>query len=290
MYYEPQLSNLPLLQRGKVRDIYAIGNDYLLIVASDRISAFDVVLPTPIPQKGQILTTLSNFWFEFTAPWIPNHLTSRPLEEVLSPNSQLTGRAVIVRKLKPLPIEAIVRGYLVGSGWQDYQRTGHLSGIKLPQGLSLAAKLPTPIYTPSSKAKPGQHDENIDFSTTVTLLGETLAEQVRATSLEIYTRACDYAAQRGIIIADTKFEFGLDEAGHLILMDEVLTPDSSRFWPLAHYQEGISPPSFDKQFVRDYLETIAWNKQPPAPPLPPEIVAKTAAKYRSAQQQLMSPT
>lgn len=286
--FETQLSTLPLLHRGKVRDIYAIDNDHLLIIATDRISAFDVVLPTPIPHKGKILTNLSNFWFEFSRHLIPNHLSTLPLSAILSPSEALllVGRAVIVQTLTPLLIEAIVRGYLAGSGWKDYQRTGAISGIALPAGLRLADQLPTPIYTPSSKAGKGEHDENIDFAQTVTLLGRELATQVQQVSLELYIRARNYAATRGIIIADTKFEFGIDQAGRLILIDEVLTPDSSRFWPIDQYQVGISPPSFDKQFVRDYLETLDWNKQPPGPVLPVEIVEKTAAKYREAQVRL----
>lgn len=286
--FETQLSTLPLLHRGKVRDIYAIDNDHLLIIATDRISAFDVVLPTPIPHKGKILTNLSNFWFEFSRHLIPNHLSTLPLSAILSPSEALllVGRAVIVQTLTPLLIEAIVRGYLAGSGWKDYQRTGAISGIALPAGLRLADQLPTPIYTPSSKAGKGEHDENIDFAQTVTLLGRELATQVQQVSLELYIRARNYAATRGIIIADTKFEFGINQAGRLILIDEVLTPDSSRFWPIDQYQVGISPPSFDKQFVRDYLETLDWNKQPPGPVLPVEIVEKTAAKYREAQVRL----
>jgi phosphoribosylaminoimidazole-succinocarboxamide synthase len=290
MLLQSQLTSLPLLHRGKVRDIYAIDNDYLLIVATDRISAFDVVLPTPIPDKGLILTTLSNFWFNFTRTLIPNHLTKMKLEEVLPQEEaqSVIGRAVIVQKLQPLPIEAIVRGYLAGTGFKDYQHSGSVCGISLPPGLQLADKLPTPIYTPSSKASGGQHDENIDFAQTVTLIGKRLAEQVREVSLAIYTQARDYAAARGIIIADTKFEFGTDAQGQLILIDEVLTPDSSRFWPVDQYQVGRSPPSFDKQFVRDYLETLVWNKQAPGPELPPQIVEKTVAKYREAQDRLIA--
>jgi phosphoribosylaminoimidazole-succinocarboxamide synthase len=283
--FESQLYNLPLIQRGKVRDIYAVDDQHLLIVATDRLSAFDVVLPTQIPNKGAVLTALSNFWFNFTASIIPNHLTN-----MLADNTeyqQIQERAVIVKKLKPLPIEAIVRGYLAGSGWKDYQNHGAICGISLPPGLQLAEQLPTPIYTPSSKAEVGQHDENIDFADTCALIGERLAEQVRDVSLEIYNRARTYATARGIIIADTKFEFGTDQNGQLVLIDEVLTPDSSRFWPVDQYQIGVSPPSFDKQFVRDYLETLDWNKKSPGPLLPPEIVDKTTAKYREAQQRLM---
>jgi phosphoribosylaminoimidazole-succinocarboxamide synthase len=284
---ESQLSSLSLLRRGKVRDLYAIDAEHLLIVATDRLSAFDVILPTPIPNKGIILTTISNFWFQFTRPLIPNHLTDKRLTDIVTPEEavQLAGRAVVVRHLKPLPIEAIVRGYLAGSGWKDYQRTGKVCGLELPAGLRLADKLPTPIYTPSSKATSG-HDENIDFAQTVALVGEALANQVREVSLQIYTHASEYALSRGIIIADTKFEFGVDEQGQLVLMDEVLTPDSSRFWALEHYQVGISPPSFDKQFVRDYLESLLWDKTPPAPALPAEIAEKTAQKYQEALQKL----
>ncbi len=288
--FESQLRSLPLLRRGKVRDIYALDEQHLLIVATDRLSAFDVVLPTPIPDKGAVLTALSNFWFDFTASIIPNHITDMSLVDILSDNSeyeQIQGQAVIVKKFRALPIEAIVRGYLAGSGWKDYKKTGAICGISLPANLQLAEKLPTPIYTPSSKASRGQHDENIDFTDTCALIGERLAKQVREVSLEIYNRARDYAAARGIIIADTKFEFGIDQNGQLFLIDEVLTPDSSRFWPIEQYQIGVSPPSFDKQFVRDYLETLDWNKKPPAPILPAEIVDKTAAKYREAQQCLM---
>jgi len=288
--FKSQLRSLPLLRRGKVRDIYALDEQHLLIVATDRLSAFDVVLPTPIPDKGAVLTALSNFWFDFTASIIPNHITDMNLADILVDNTeyqQIQGQAVIVKKIRPLPIEAIVRGYLAGSGWKDYKNTGAICGISLPADLQLAEKLPTPIYTPSSKAHVGQHDENIDFADTCALMGERLAKQVREVSLEIYNRARDYAAARGIIIADTKFEFGIDQNGQLFLIDEVLTPDSSRFWPIEQYQIGVSPPSFDKQFVRDYLETLDWNKKPPAPILPPEIVDKTAAKYREAQQCLM---
>lgn len=289
--FESQLKSLPLLHRGKVRDIYAVEDDTLLVVASDRISAFDVVLPTPIPGKGMILTQVSNFWFDFISALLPHHLKDFKLEEILSEEEcqQVRGRAVVVRRLHPLPIEAIVRGYLAGSGWKDYQHTGAICGIKLPQGLQLAEQLPHPIYTPSSKADKGQHDENINFSKTVSLVGQELANQVREMSLEIYTRARDYAAQRGIIIADTKFEFGLDAQGQLVLIDEVLTPDSSRFWPVDQYHIGGSPPSFDKQFVRDYLETLSWNKCPPGPDLPPDIVDKTSKKYQEAQIRLMGP-
>jgi len=283
-----KLHSLPLIQRGKVRDIYEVDAQHLLIVATDRLSAFDVVLPTPILGKGAVLTSLSNFWFELTSSIIPNHLTDIALTDVLSDSEyqQVHDRAVVVKKLKPLPIEAIVRGYLVGSGWKDYQNTGGICGISLPKGLQLAAKLPSAIYTPSSKAQVGEHDENIDFKRTCDLIGDSLAEQVRKVSLEIYHQARDYAIARGIIIADTKFEFGTDENGELFLIDELLTPDSSRFWPVDQYKIGISPPSFDKQFVRDYLETLNWDKTPPGPVLPSDILEKTAAKYREAQQRI----
>jgi phosphoribosylaminoimidazole-succinocarboxamide synthase len=285
-----KLYSLPLIQRGKVRDIYAVDDQHLLIVATDRLSAFDVVLPTAIPGKGAVLTALSNFWFNLTSSIIPNHLTKIALADVLSDPAeyeQVHDRAVIVKKLKPLPIEAIVRSYLAGSGWKDYQNTGAICGIYLPKGLQLAEKLPNAIYTPSSKAQVGQHDENIDFKKTCALIGDNLAEQVRKVSLEIYHLARDYAIKRGIIIADTKFEFGTDENGQLFLIDELLTPDSSRFWPVDQYQIGISPPSFDKQFVRDYLETLNWDKTPPGPVLSSEIIEKTADKYREAQQKLI---
>jgi len=287
--FESQLKSLPLIKRGKVRDIYDIDKERMLIVATDRLSAFDVVLPTPITDKGTILTQLSNFWFNFTRKMISNHLTDIKLADVLSDADyqQVHGRAVIVKKVKPLPIEAIVRGYLAGSGWKDYQKNGTLCGITLPSGLQLAEKLPTPIYTPSTKADLGYHDENIDFIKTCELIGQDLAMQVREISLDIYQKAHLYAAGRGIIIADTKFEFGLDAEGQLILIDEVLTSDSSRFWPMESYQIGVSPKSFDKQFVRDYLETLNWDKTPPGPSLPREIIDHTVAKYREALQRLI---
>lgn len=288
--FQSHLPNLPLVQRGKVRDIYAVDDEHLLIVATDRLSAFDVVLPTPIPGKGAVLTALSNFWFDFTQSLVPNHLSSLQLTELFTDPSEyqyLAARSTIVKKIKPLPVEAVVRGYLAGSGWKDYQKMGSVCNITLPAGLQLAESLPTPIYTPASKAEIGQHDENIDFDTTCQLIGQSLASQIREISLEIYQRARDYALSRGIIIADTKFEFGTDERGQLVLIDEVLTPDSSRFWPLAHYQVGISPPSFDKQFVRDYLESQNWDKKPPGPSLPPEIINQTTAKYQEALRLLM---
>lgn len=288
--FNSELQSLPLIKRGKVRDIYAVDDQHMLIVATDRLSAFDVILPNPIPDKGAVLTAVSNFWFDFTETLIANHRCSNiKLADILSVDEYeaVKQQAIIVKKLKPLPIEAIVRGYLVGSGWKDYKHSGGISDIILPEGLQLADKLSTAIYTPSSKAAIGEHDENISFSDTCKLLTNELAGQVRDISLEIYHRARDYALKRGIIIADTKFEFGLDENNQLVLIDEVLTPDSSRFWPVDQYQVGISPPSFDKQFVRDYLETLDWNKQPPAPQLPSNIIEKTAAKYREAQQRLI---
>jgi phosphoribosylaminoimidazole-succinocarboxamide synthase len=288
--FESSLTSLPLIYRGKVRDVYAVGDDQLLIVASDRLSAFDVILPDPIPGKGAVLTAVSNFWFDRVRHIIPNHLVDRPLAEVL-PNAaeraQVEGRAVVARRLKALPVEAVVRGYLIGSGWKDYQRTGAVCGIDLPAGLRQAEGLPQPIFTPATKAPSGEHDENIDFARTTALLGAALASQVRDVSLRIYEEAADYARQRGIIIADTKFEFGTDAAGNLVLIDEVLTPDSSRFWPADSYAVGISPPSFDKQFVRDYLETLDWDKKAPGPHLPQEVLQKTAEKYREAQRRLI---
>ena len=287
--YQATLSTLPLIARGKVRDIYDINADYMLIVTTDRLSAFDVILPDPIPGKGGVLTRVANFWFNKTAHLIPNHLAELSLADVITDAAErktLEGRSIIVKKLTPLPIEAIVRGYLIGSGWKDYQATGTLCGITLPAGLQQAEQLPTPLYTPSSKAELGHHDENISFAQTVDLVGLTLATQIKETSLQIYQLAADYAKQRGIIIADTKFEFGVDKHGVLHLIDEVLTPDSSRFWPADQYQIGMSPPSFDKQYVRDYLETLAWNKQPPGPHLPVEVSAFCAAKYQEAERRL----
>ncbi len=288
--YQSKISSLSLLNRGKVRDIYDVDDDHLLIVTSDRISAFDVVLPDPIPGKGNVLTTVSNFWFARTENLVANHLTGRSLDSVGLGNDeagQLEGRAIVVRKLKPLPVEAIVRGYIIGSGWKDYQRSGAVCGIELPTGLQQAQQLPEPIFTPSTKAEAGEHDENISFAETVELLGAELAEKVRTLSLTIYRQAAEFAAERGIIIADTKLEFGFDRNGELYLIDEVLTPDSSRFWPADSYRTGISPPSFDKQYVRDYLETLDWNKQAPGPALPEEVIRQTAAKYREAQDRLL---
>ncbi len=290
--YESRLTGLELINRGKVRDIYRIDDDHLLIVATDRLSAFDVVLPQPIPGKGEVLTRLSNFWFRRTRDLIPNHLTEVPLAQVIPSGEEraaLGDRAVVVRKLKPLPVEAIVRGYIIGSGWKDYQNTGEVCGIPLPAGLRQADQLPEAIFTPSTKAAVGEHDVNIGFDETVHLLGPDLAEQVRRVSLRIYSECAAYARGRGIIIADTKFEFGQDEDGRLHLIDEVLTPDSSRFWPADQYQPGMSPPSFDKQFVRDYLETLPWDKRPPAPELPREVIESTAAKYREAELRLTAP-
>jgi len=287
--YESNIKSLPLLVRGKVRDVYAVGDDRLLIVTTDRLSAFDVVLPEPIPGKGAVLTSVSNFWFRLTRNIVPNHLVDMPLEEVLPDAAEragVEGRAVVVTKLDALPVEAIVRGYLIGSGWKDYQRTGTVCGIGLPPGLQLADRLPEPIFTPSTKAAAGAHDENIDFDRTCELIGAALAAQVRDVSLRIYTTCAAYALERGIIIADTKFEFGLDAGGRLVLIDEVLTPDSSRFWPADSYQPGTSPASFDKQFVRDYLESLDWDKTPPGPHLPADIITRTADKYREAEVRL----
>lgn len=287
--YESTLKSLPLLARGKVRDVYAVGDAHLLIVTTDRLSAFDVILPDPIPGKGAVLTAVSSFWFERTRDIVPNHLSGLSLAEVLpdaAEREQVEGRAIVVKKLKALPVEAIVRGYLIGSGWKDYQQTGAVSGIPLPAGLRLADKLPAAIFTPSTKADMGAHDENIDFEKACDILGPDVAEQVRDVSLAIYTSCAEYALERGIIIADTKFEFGLDANKRLVLIDEVLTPDSSRFWPADSYAPGSSPASFDKQFVRDYLETLDWDKTAPGPALPAEVIAQTAQKYREAQRRL----
>ena len=283
--FQSDIKSLPLVARGKVRDVYAVGDKHLLIVTTDRVSAFDVVLPDPIPGKGAVLAAVSNFWFKRTANLIPNHLADLSLEAVLpdkAEREQVAGRAVVVRKMKALPVEAITRGYLIGSGWKDYQKSGAVCGIELPAGLQLAAQLPEPIYTPSTKADVGDHDENISFSQSVNILGADIAAQVRDISLAIYSQAAEYAKTKGIIIADTKFEFGLDIEGRIVLIDEVLTPDSSRFWPEDSYRVGVSPPSFDKQFVRDYLETLDWDKTTPGPSLPDEIIKKTAEKYREA--------
>ncbi|OOG51134.1 phosphoribosylaminoimidazolesuccinocarboxamide synthase [Rhodanobacter sp. C06] len=285
-------SNLPgleLIHRGKVRDVYALDSQRLLMVASDRLSAFDVVLPNPIPGKGEMLTQISNFWFGKTAHLIPNHLLDVPLAEVLPPGTDLAlyaKRAVVTRRLKPVPVEAIARGYLIGSGWKDYRKTGAVCGIALPAGLRQAQQLPEPIFTPSTKAAVGDHDENVSFDAVVNLVGRELAEKVRDATLAIYKWAAAYAAERGIILADTKFEFGTDADGKLYVMDEMLTPDSTRYWPADSYQVGISPPSYDKQFVRDWLEAQGWNKTPPGPVIPDEVIARTAAKYGEALERL----
>jgi len=290
--YRTALKGLEKIHEGKVRDIYAIDADSMLIVTTDRLSAFDVVLPDPIPGKGEVLNQISNFWFARTASLVPNHLTDRPLQSVVHDADELallSGRAVIVRRLAALPIEAVVRGYLIGSGWKDYQRTGGVCGIPLPQGLKLADRLPAAIFTPATKAAVGEHDENIGFDSVERLIGASLAARVRETALAIYELAAAHALARGIIIADTKFEFGVDDAGRLRLIDEVLTPDSSRFWPADTYRPGVSPPSFDKQFVRDYLEKLDWNKQAPGPSLPAEVIARTSANYREALARLTGP-
>ena len=287
--FHSSVTGLEMIHRGKVRDIYAIDDAHMLIVTTDRLSAFDVVLPDPIPDKGRVLTQISNFWFARTAHIVPNQLAALPLSDVIRSHVELAAlrdRAVIVRRLKALPTEAVVRGYLIGSGWKDYQGTGAVCGIALPKGLRMADRLPAPIFTPATKAPSGQHDENISFEETARLLGEKIATQVRDTAIALYRFAADYALTRGIIIADTKFEFGQDAAGRLVLIDEVLTPDSSRFWPADTWQPGSSPPSFDKQFVRDYLETLDWNKKAPGPRLPPEIIRKTSEKYGEALSRL----
>jgi phosphoribosylaminoimidazole-succinocarboxamide synthase len=287
--YESSLDSLPLVGRGKVRDVYEVGKDRLLIVTTDRLSAFDVVLPDPIPDKGRVLNAMSNFWFARLAHIVPNHLNGASPESVVKGEreaAQVRERSVVVRKLKPLPVEAVVRGYLIGSGWKDYQATGAVCGIPLPQGLKQADKLPEIIFTPATKAEIGAHDENISFAEVEKLIGKALAKQVRDASIRLYREAADYARERGIIIADTKFEFGLDDSGRLVLIDEALTADSSRFWPADQYRPGSSPPSYDKQYVRDYLETLDWNKKPPAPRLPAEVLAKTSEKYREALYRL----
>jgi len=283
------ISNLKLRHKGKVRDIYDIDDDHMLIITSDRISAFDVVMPSAIPEKGTILNDVTRFWLNKLEHIIPNHLADIPLEEIITDAQErhsVTKHAMVVKKLKALPIEAIVRGYIIGSGWKDYQKTGAICGINLPTGLQIADKLPEPIYTPSSKADVGKHDENIDYAATEKLLGEDLARQIKQISLQLYKEAAEYALARGIIIADTKFEFGVDKNNQLVLIDEVLTPDSSRFWPADQYKPGSSPMSFDKQFVRDYLETLDWDKSPPGPELPQEIIDKTAEKYKEALERL----
>jgi phosphoribosylaminoimidazole-succinocarboxamide synthase len=283
--FETRLSGLSLLHRGKVRDLYALDAERLLIVTTDRLSAFDVVLPDPIPDKGRVLTEISNFWFARTRPIVANHLTGIPVEEfVTDPADRLVleRRAVVVRRLRALPIEAVVRGYLIGSGWNDYQRSAAICDVALPPGLKLADRLPEPIFTPATKAAAGAHDQNVPFAAVTQAIGPALAEDVRRTALALYAFAADHALSRGIIIADTKFEFGVDASGRLVLIDELLTPDSSRFWPVASYQPGRSPPSFDKQYVRDYLESLSWDKRPPAPHLPAEVVRRTSEKYLEA--------
>lgn len=284
-----KISNLKLLHKGKVRDIYDIDDEHMLIITSDRISAFDVIMPTPIPDKGVILNEVTTFWLHKLQHIIPNHLASISLEDIITDEQErkaVARHAMVVKKLKALPVEAIVRGYIIGSGWKDYQKSGAICGINLPEGLQLADKLPEPIYTPSSKADVGEHDENINYAATEELLGKDLAKQVKDVSLQLYKEASDFARERGIIIADTKFEFGVDANNQLVLIDEVLTPDSSRFWPADKYKPGSSPESFDKQFVRDYLETLDWDKTAPGPELPSEIASKTAEKYKEALQRL----
>ena len=286
--HQSSIQSLPLLARGKVRDMYAVGDDKLLIVASDRISAFDVILDDPIAGKGAVLTRLTEFWLEKLAHVVPNHVTGIAPEDVVQPEErdQVAGRAMVVKRLKPIMVEAVARGYLIGSGWKDYQQTGAVCGIALPPGLRQAQRLPEPLFTPAAKAEVGMHDENVDFAHVVAEVGQEMAERIREVTLTLYREAAAYALDRGIIIADTKFEFGLDADGTLHLMDEVLTPDSSRFWPVDGYREGISPPSFDKQFVRDWLETQDWDKTPPAPRPPASVLQATAAKYEEAADRL----
>ena len=292
--FESRLHSLPLIARGKVRDNYAVGDDRILMVASDRISAFDVVMGEPIPGKGEALTRMALFWFDKLAHVVPNHLTGEPPESAVSADEveQVRGRSMLVKRLKPLPVEAVVRGYLAGSGWKEYQENGTVCGIGLPGGLRQASQLPEPIFTPATKAEAGAHDENITFAQTSDLIGPVLAEQVREAAIRLYREAAAYALTRGIVIADTKFEFGLDERGTLTLMDEVLTPDSSRFWPMASYQEGISPPSYDKQYLRDWLEAVRiegkpWDKRAPAPKLPTDVIAETGERYSTALSTLV---
>ena len=286
--FDSHLDSLSRIGRGKVRDIYAVGEDKMMIVVTDRLSAFDVVLPDPIPDKGRVLTELANFWFAKLGHVVPNHLTGIDPESLVqgeAEKAQLRGRAIVVKKLKPLPVEAVVRGYLIGSGWKDYQQNGAVCGIQLPKGMQQAQKLPEPIFTPATKAESG-HDENISFERMCEIVGKDVGARVKDLSIRLYTEASVYAAARGILIADTKFEFGLDGKDDLVLIDEVLTADSSRFWPADQYRVGISPPSYDKQFVRDYLEALHWNKTPPAPKLPPDVIARTSAKYREALEKL----
>jgi phosphoribosylaminoimidazole-succinocarboxamide synthase len=286
--YNSSIASLPLIARGKVRDIYAVGEDKLLLVTSDRLSAYDVILPTPIPQKGEILISLANFWFAKLKHIVPNQLTGIDPETVVAPNErdQVRGRAIVVKKYKVLPIEAVVRGYLEGSGWKEYKESQSVCGVKLPPGLQRASKLPQPIFTPATKAEAGEHDENIDFATTEKIIGVERAAEVRDTAIRLYTEAADFALTKGIIIADTKFEFGVDDKGVLHLIDEALTPDSSRFWPLATYKVGESPESFDKQYIRNWLDSIGFNRKPPAPDVPVEIAQKTSDKYREALTRL----
>jgi phosphoribosylaminoimidazole-succinocarboxamide synthase len=290
--FESSLKSLPFLHRGKVRDLYAVGDDKLLVIQTDRLSAFDVILPTPVPGKGRVLTALSHFWFEKLAHILPNHLTGIAPESLVAANErdQVAGRAMVVRRLKPVLVEAIARGYIIGSGWKDYQRTGAICDIKLPAGLREAEKLPQPIFTPSTKAAIGAHDENIPFAEVEKLIGVERAREVRDATLRLYAEAADFARAKGIIIADTKFEFGTDAAGKLYLIDEALTPDSSRFWPADGYRVGTTPPSFDKQYVRDWHAAQKWNKQPPAPQLPADVLARTAEKYTEALRLLTGRT
>ena len=286
--FETSIRSLPLVGRGKVRDIYGVGDDKLLIVTTDRLSAYDVILPTPVPEKGRVLTELANFWFARLASIIPNHLTGIDPESVVAPDEreQVRGRSIVVKRMTPLPIEAVVRGYLEGSGWKEYQESGKVCGIALPPGLKRASKLPQPIFTPATKAEAGHHDENIAFERVVEMVGEARAKEVRDASIALYRAAADYALARGIIIADTKFEFGVDGSGKLHLIDEALTPDSSRFWPLDTWRVGESPESFDKQYVRNWLDSIGFSRKPPAPPMPPEIAQKTSGKYQEALKRL----
>jgi phosphoribosylaminoimidazole-succinocarboxamide synthase len=286
--YESTIRSLPLVGRGKVRDIYAVGDDKLLIVTTDRLSAYDVILPTPIPEKGHVLTDLANFWFDKLSAIVPNHLTGIDPETVVEPGEreQVRGRSIVVKRLETIPVEAVVRGYLEGSGWKEYQESGSVCGIRLPPGLKRASKLPHPIFTPATKAEAGHHDENISFEQMAKAIGKARAEEVRGTAIRLYEAAAKYALERGIIIADTKFEFGTDRSGKLFLIDEALTPDSSRFWPLATWREGESPESFDKQYVRNWLDSIGFARKPPAPPMPDEVAMKTSQKYQEALKRL----
>ena len=287
--FETSIRSLPLLGRGKVRDIYAVGGDKLLIVTTDRLSAYDVILPTPVPEKGRVLNDLANFWFARLASIVPNHLTGIDPESVVAPDerAQVRGRSIVVKRLAPLPVEAVVRGYLEGSGWREYSENGRVCGIPLPQGLQRASRLEQPIFTPATKAEAGHHDENITYERMEEMVGAQRAKEVRDAAIRLYTAAAEYALQRGIIIADTKFEFGVDESGRLHLIDEALTPDSSRFWPLDSYKVGESPESFDKQYVRNWLDAIGFERKPPAPPMPADVAAKTSEKYQEARKRLM---